>query len=73
MIGMSPSTGGVQSKGNKIALSTAPAKIHGRRLPQRLRVLSDILPINGSVSASNKRGTIKAMPTHTGSMPSSIL
>ena len=38
-----------------IATSTAPTKIYGRRRPHRVRVLSDMLPITGSVTASQIR------------------
>ena len=37
------------------ATSTAPTRIYGRRRPHRVRVLSDMLPTTGSVTASQIR------------------
>src|SRR5690606_12327850 len=48
------------------AIITAPKAIHGRRRPQRVLVLSDKLPISGSVTASITREALRAMPINMG-------
>ena len=42
-------------------------RIQGRNLPQRERVLSTIMPMNGSLNASQMRATTKSTATNIGS------
>ena len=55
------------------ALSRAPSSMYGRRRPQRLRVLSLMLPITGSMMASQNRGTSIATPSSVGLTPRAML
>ena len=59
--------------GKSSAQSSAPKNTYWRRRPNRLRVLSEILPINGSVSASRIRGSTNAQPISFASMPIPML
>jgi hypothetical protein len=44
--------------------------MYGRRRPHRERVLSEMYPISGSVSASVRRGSAPSSPTNAGFIPS---
>ena len=48
---------------------TAPKRIHGRNLPQRLRVRSAIMPKIGSLTESQIRVTRNMVPTAAGASP----
>ena len=51
-------------------MTGTPARIHGRRRPQRVRVLSERRPISGSVTTSLNRASIRMKPTVARSTPS---
>ena len=51
----------------------APTKIKGRRLPQRVRALSEIHPITGSAMPSHNRRAINIIATWVGDICNSIL
>ena len=62
-------SGGYHIKIATSAAMMAPTAIHGRRRPQRERVLSDRWPMIGSKTKSSKRGILLARPMILGSNP----
>ncbi len=62
------SPGGNHISGSSTAEPTAPIAIIGRRRPQRVRGLSEMFPISGSVIASTKRGIDSASPASPAGM-----
>lgn len=60
------------NKIKSIPVTMAPTKMYGRRRPQPVRVLSEMYPMIGSVSASKKRGIPPNKPARNGSMPNPV-
>ena len=52
-------------------MSGVPARIQGLRRPILERVLSESMPIRGSVKTSDRRASIKIVPSSASGMPSS--
>ena len=65
--------GGIQSKGSNKAPITAPQTIKGRRLPHRVRALSETVPTTGSKIAPTTLGAANAMPRKRGSIFKAML
>ena len=55
------------------AFKTVPANIHGLNLPHRVLVFATIIPIIGSLNASNILAAIIIVPINTLLIPSTTL